>query len=280
MSNPLRVFSFGGGVQSTACLVLAAQGKLDYKTFLFSNVGEDSENPDTFEYMRKYAIPFAEKHGLEIRMIDRIKRNGEKETLIQHLMKPSRSIDIPAYLINPKTGKAAPGNRACTVTFKIKVIAREIKRMGATKENPAIIGIGISWDERGRATTTNRIKHQITEYPLLDLVLNKIDCINIITKAGLPQPPKSSCFYCPFHQLPQWFELHDNHPDLFKVAVDLEQVLIEKRKALGKDAVWLTQYGKPLDQVVSGSNNQMLIDWEEGPEDRHSCGPFVCSNKF
>lgn len=44
----LTVFSYGGGVQSNAALVLAAQGKLDCKTFLFANVGDDSENPATF----------------------------------------------------------------------------------------------------------------------------------------------------------------------------------------------------------------------------------------
>ena len=37
----LKVFSYGGGVQSTAALVLAAQGKIDYQTFLFCNVGAD-----------------------------------------------------------------------------------------------------------------------------------------------------------------------------------------------------------------------------------------------
>ena len=43
----LRVFSYGGGVQSTAALVLASQHKIDFKTFLFCNVGDDSENPAT-----------------------------------------------------------------------------------------------------------------------------------------------------------------------------------------------------------------------------------------
>jgi hypothetical protein len=31
----IRVFSYGGGVQSTAALVLAAQGVIDYHTFLW-----------------------------------------------------------------------------------------------------------------------------------------------------------------------------------------------------------------------------------------------------
>jgi hypothetical protein len=33
-------FFLWGGVQSTAALVLASQGKIDYQTFLFCNVGE------------------------------------------------------------------------------------------------------------------------------------------------------------------------------------------------------------------------------------------------
>ena len=33
----------GGGVQTTALLVLAGQGRLAYRTFLFANVGDDSE---------------------------------------------------------------------------------------------------------------------------------------------------------------------------------------------------------------------------------------------
>lgn len=41
----MRVFSFGGGVQSTAVLVLSAHGVLPYKQFIFSNVGDDSEHP-------------------------------------------------------------------------------------------------------------------------------------------------------------------------------------------------------------------------------------------
>jgi hypothetical protein len=41
----LRTFSYGGGWQSTAALVLAAQGRLDYRVFVFANVRDDSEYP-------------------------------------------------------------------------------------------------------------------------------------------------------------------------------------------------------------------------------------------
>ena len=59
----LRVVSYGGGVQSTSLLVLAAQNKIDYKTFLFCNVGDDSEHPDTIKYVHEVAMPYAKEHG-------------------------------------------------------------------------------------------------------------------------------------------------------------------------------------------------------------------------
>ena len=42
----MRVISYGGGVQSTALVVLAAQGKIGHvDAALFANVGDDSEHP-------------------------------------------------------------------------------------------------------------------------------------------------------------------------------------------------------------------------------------------
>ncbi len=80
-SAPLRSFSFGGGVQSTAALVLAAQGRIDYRTFVFANVGEDSENPGTITYVEKHTRPYAEAHGLTLIELDRVKRDGSTEVV-------------------------------------------------------------------------------------------------------------------------------------------------------------------------------------------------------
>ena len=44
--KPLRAVSYGGGVQSTALLVLAAERKIDFPLFVFANVGDRAENPD------------------------------------------------------------------------------------------------------------------------------------------------------------------------------------------------------------------------------------------
>jgi len=45
---------------------LASQGKLDFPTFVFVNVGEDSENPATLAYVAQVARPFAAANGIEL----------------------------------------------------------------------------------------------------------------------------------------------------------------------------------------------------------------------
>ena len=60
-------------MQSTACLILAAEGKIPYKRFVFANVGEESENPLTLEYIKTYSKPFAEANGLILDEIYRVR---------------------------------------------------------------------------------------------------------------------------------------------------------------------------------------------------------------
>lgn len=75
----LRVVSFGGAVKSTCLLALAAQGRIDYSTFLLADVGSDSEHPATLRYLHDVAVPFAKAHGLTIHELHRIGRDGTRE---------------------------------------------------------------------------------------------------------------------------------------------------------------------------------------------------------
>lgn len=63
-------------MQSTALLVLAAQKVIDFDLFLFSNVGEDSEHPDSLRYFREVATPYAAAHGIELVELFRIPVRG------------------------------------------------------------------------------------------------------------------------------------------------------------------------------------------------------------
>jgi hypothetical protein len=246
----IRVNSFGGGIQSVAALVLQAQGRISYDAFVFSNVGADSENPDTLTYYEQYAKPFAEAHGIPLVEVGKL-RFEEPDTLYQTLMRDDRSIHIPAYMA---TG--APGQRSCTHKFKIEVVARWIRLQG---HREATVGLNISTDEIERAHTPqwqdiSGIK-EIVEYPLIDLRISRNDCRKLITEAGLPVPPKSACYFCPFHSRHNWVMLKTEHPELFQKAVEIERFLNYKREKIGKDQVYLHPNLVPLDQAVGDQSN-------------------------
>lgn len=101
---------------------------------------------------------------------------------------------------------------------------------------------------------------QQLDYPLITLQLNRNDCVRIIQEAGLPVPPKSSCWFCPFHKLSVWRHMKNDEPALFDQAVALEALLNERRATLGHAPVWLTRGLIPLDQVISGDQAEMALD--------------------
>lgn len=252
----LRAFSFGGGVQSMAALCLQAQGRLGatpregFLLFLFANVGDDSENPATLRYVREVAMPFATAHGIEL--VELTKR----DTLRERVMRSERSVPIPVRM----SGSGAIGTRQCTQRFKIAPIAAEVKRRGATVATPAIVGLGISLDEFHRARSGSPVAHETIVYPLLDLRMDRQDCQNVITRAGLPMPPKSSCYFCPFQTQRQWQTLRLNDPESFAQAVEMEARINQHRVAMERDPVWLSAALRPLADAITDDGQLDLFD--------------------
>jgi hypothetical protein len=148
----------------------------------------------------------------------------------------------------------APGNRNCTVDFKIRVIDKWIAE-NEGKGKDVRVGLGISIDEIHRARHRNikevRGFYKELVYPLLELNVSRSQCFKIIHTAGLPTPPRSSCFFCPFHSHADWIHLRNSRPDLFEQAVRLEEHINHKREVvLKKDKMWLHPALKPLAQAV------------------------------
>lgn len=257
----LRAISYGGGVQSTALVVLAGTGVIDYQLAVMANVGDDSEHPATLRYVREVATPWMAAHGVEFHLLDRTRRDGSIETLYGRLTREgSRSLPIPVRMSN-----GAPGRRSCTADFKIRVIARFLKQRGATVDNPAQVAIGISLDEIERANNRRAEAHENVVYPLIGigddtgLKLTRLDCERIIRRAGLPVPPKSSCTFCPLHKAATWRDMARDEPELFERAAELESLLNQRRQLLGKDPVYLTRFATPLREVFAGTENQLLL---------------------
>lgn len=265
MTDQLRVVAHGGGVQTTAMLVLCATGRLPYRTFLFANTGDDSEDPDTLRYLHEIAVPYAAEHGITIHVLDRVRRDGSVETLYGRLTREgTRTIDIPVRM-SGGTAAGAPGHRNCTKDFKLIVVGRWLKAHGATEETPAEVAVGISLDEIERATNRRSQPFEEIVYPLLDMRLRRHDCVSIIRAEGLPVPPKSACWFCPMQRPSQWQEKRRSRPELFARACDLEAQLVARRAGLGRDPAYLTRFGVPLAGAVPPGQDGLPFDDLDDP---------------
>ena len=84
-------------------------------------------------------------------------------------------------------------------------------------------------------------------YPLMEWGWTRDDCIRQIEAAGLPQPGKSSCFFCPSMKPDEITALREQHPDLFRRALALEDNArknLKTVKGLGRNYSWRERFGK------------------------------------
>jgi hypothetical protein len=236
-------------------LVLAAQGKIDYQTFLFANVGDDSEHPGTLRYLREIAMPYAAKHGITIHELHRTKRDGERDTIWSRMHDHTGSVAIPAFL-----GAAGPPSpRSCTADFKIRVVGKWLKAHGASPENLATVAVGISVDEIGRATSAHQEPYERLDYPLLDLRMRRDDCHQVIRRSGLPVPGKSACWFCPFQRPQHWREMARDDPARFEQACQLEDHL-QGKYARGKRnpiPIYLSRLRVPLREAIKPAGDTL-----------------------
>lgn len=229
-------------MQSVAVMVLQAQGALaaPYDEFVWANVGNDSENPATIRYYNEVVKPFASKHG--IALAERQKtRFGKPDTVYQAVLRDNRSIPIP--VVFPDRGF---GNRKCTSDFKIEVVHKYAVEI---KKTHVVMGIGFSTDERHRASKRVQGWHnniwtrdkkgewacgdkigfwQLYEFPLLGMGLSRLECIQIIERAGLPPAPKSACWFCPFTSRSVWIDRKVNNDPIFEAAIEFQDAVNAK----------------------------------------------------
>lgn len=239
-----RIFSFGAGTQSIAVMVAQAEGLLKnpYDLFIYADVGHDSEDPQVTDYMQAIIIPYCNEQGIKLVRVAK-QYKGQDDTVLKAIYRDNRTIPIPAYMEN-----GAPGNRSCTYQFKIKQVDNWIKRNNVTH---ATIGLGFSIDEARRANNkhtnfmpidpknVNKTAYKRFDFPLLELQYRRIDSIRLVERAGLPTPPRSACFFCPFKSRGAWIEDKKHRPELVQQAVEIEQALNRKREKIGKDRVYL-----------------------------------------
>lgn len=218
------VLSFGGGVNSTAMLLLLADLQQLPDLVLFADTG--GERPATYDHVREmrtwcidHAVPF------------HVVRNGVKT--LEQVSLDRKELPSLAY-----------GFKGCSVKFKRQPMDRYIRDNWA----PAAVAwaqgelvtryIGIDAGETRRAKLPPDNRY-VYRYPLVEHGVDRDGCLALIKKHGLTPPPKSSCFFCPALRKPEILALAKDHPDLFARAVAIEKNAVTRSVAgLGRRFAW------------------------------------------
>lgn len=195
-SEPLHVLSFGGGVNSMALAILLFRHGEPLDEAIFADTG--GEVPETYAYL-EIARSYLEKKGVPLRTVQR------KGADLYETCRRRRVIPSAVW-------------RWSTRDFKV----RPIRRYYRSLRRPIIQYLAIAYDEleRMRDSDVDYIRNM---YPLVDGRITRAGCIAIIESEGLPVPPKSGCWFCPFNNLERWQWLRAAHSDLFEKAVELEE---------------------------------------------------------
>jgi hypothetical protein len=231
------VWSCGGGRQSAAIAKMIVTGELP-KPDLICIADTSREVQSTWEYLSQVIQPSIK---IPIHIIP------HSYAYVDLYKDDKNNILIPAF--TKQSGQIGKLPTYCSVEWKQRPVRRWLREQGIEQCD---LWIGISTNEAHRMKAADRkwINHV---YPLIEINPTSLaKCISMVESFGWPTPPKSRCFMCPNMSIQNWYELKTTSPIDFQKAVDLEKQLQKKDKF-----IYLHQTGKPLNQAVTESEQQL-----------------------
>lgn len=243
MTEPIHVISLGAGVQSSTMALMAARGEITPmpKCAIFADTQAEPKSVYVWLDWLEKQLPFP---------VVRVSKGNLRQHLVR-VVKTKRcsnatSSSLPAFILNPDGTQGILG-RGCTQDFKIRMISKEITRViKETGVRHCAQWIGISVDEVSRVKDSRR-KAVTNRYPLIDLRMSRNDCLRWMERKGFPNPPRSACTFCPYHNNAEWRALSKED---FKDAVNFElelQAALNGTMMIGKP--YLHRSMVPLDRV-------------------------------
>lgn len=221
-----QIWSCGGGVQSAAIAVLICKGELP-KPNLAVIADTEREISTTWDYYEKALKPNLASVGVDLVRVP-------KSLYATVDLYRNEDILIPAY--TTKGSSLGKLDTYCSNEWKQRVVRRWATEQGVEQ---ADIWIGFSFDELRRVShPKGKWQHK---YPLIDRVIRRQQCVDIVEGYGWPTPPRSSCWMCPNKSTEEWVWQKENAPEDFEKAVQFEKTIQIKDKH-----VWLTNQTVPL----------------------------------
>ncbi len=247
----MNIISLGAGVQSTTMLLMAAHGEIGPKPdyAIFSDTGwEPKKVYEHFEWLKAEV----EKFGIPVIIVQ--DRNIKDDLIIatktEEKTGKSGFTNLPFYIIN-KDGTKGMAKRQCTAEYKIRPIQKAMRTLLGYKPRQRIkekvtLWMGISTDEVQRVKPSRErwIEHR---YPLIEKWMNRQVCLMWMERKEYPQPPKSSCVGCPFHDNSMWLDMKQNDPKAWKEAVEIDKAIKNLHRFEGQ--AYLHRSCIPLDEV-------------------------------
>ena len=277
-----NVLNLGAGVQSSALALMAAKGEItpmpDFAIFADTQA-EPQSVYDWLDWL-EVQLPFP---------VYRVTKGSLTDDSLTPAVATSRAKNyeqgqeymkriIPVFGLMPNGSKSAAIGRSCTADYKIRVMEKKIKELcgigRGEKELKVTQWIGISWDEIQRMKES-RLPWTQLRHPLIEKRIHRRDCLKWMSENGFPEPPRSACVYCPFHNNEEWRRLRDEEPHEFKKAIDFDKKLRElsKKDSALRMTVYLHSDCKPLDEIDFDSDEDKgQQSWDFTAECEGMCG--------
>lgn len=264
-----NVISLGAGVQSSTMALMASRGELlgiEVDFAIFADTQDESKKVydwlDWLERQLSFPVYRVTRGRLSDRSLEmRVTKDGRRFS----------KTDIPLYTLSKNGSKGMIPFRSCTADFKIKPILQELRSRCRIKRGQKVATvtslIGISYDEMQRMKDS-RDAFVVNRWPLVELKMRRYDCLEWMKRNGYPEPPRSSCVYCPFHQNAEWRRLQTEEPEEFAKAVKFEKDLqLAKKNSEEFDSTQFLHHScKPLDEIDFRSDverGQGLLDFQD-----------------
>jgi hypothetical protein len=246
----LRALSLGAGVQSTTLALMAAHGAVGPMPdcAIFADTGWEPRA--VYEHldwlMSPNVLPFPVVVVGAGNMRDNLLAAGRGE----------RWASIPAFARSvDRRGNVSIGmiRRQCTGDYKIEPIRRKVRELVqlTRKRSPtfAVVEqwIGISFDEVIRMKPS-REAWQRNRWPLIEERMTRRDCLAWLRERGYPDPPKSACIGCPFHDNSGWRAMRDHDQEAWRDAIDVDRAIRTGIRGI-RGEVYLHRSGVPLEEA-------------------------------
>lgn len=229
----LHVLSLGAGVQSSTMALMFSKGMLEPPIDFAVFADTQNEGKRTYEW-----LDYLEKQlSFPVVRVTWGNLQQDVEDLIDNGTY-KRGASIP-FFITSLDGKKGIANRRCTSTYKIEQIEKAIRqRYGLKKRQRWPKGmlvhqyLGISYDEIFRMKRFEKASYRF-HYPLVEKQITRRDCHKWMTENNYPQPSKSACVYCPYHDNKFWKDMRDNRPDEWEQCVNFDNKVRHAGPAIG-----------------------------------------------